>query len=116
MADAYCTFCRIVARQEPAQIRYENDEVLVFDNQLDWVPVMLLLIPKTHLSQDELWTSGDLIARMGALAVDLGNQYCPDGFRVLSNFGHDALQTQSHGHLHIIGGAELGIYVRRPVL
>ncbi len=115
MSPAYCTFCDIVAREEPAHIRYEDEEVLVFDNELDWVPVMLLLIPKQHLSQGEFWTSGELFARMGALAVELGNKHCPNGFRILSNFGHDALQTQPHGHLHIIGGTELGIYVRRPV-
>ena len=114
MGPACCTFCDIVARRGPAHIRYEDEEVLVFDNELDWVPVMLLLIPKQHLSQDELWTSGELFAKMGVLAVELGNKHCPNGFRILSNFGHDALQTQLHGHLHIIGGTELGIYVRRP--
>lgn len=109
----YCTFCEIVARREPARIRHEDDEVLVFDNRLDWVPVMLLLIPKQHLSQQELWQSGPLLSKMGELAVKLGNEYCPDGFRILSNFGLDALQTQPHGHIHVIGGTRLGIYVRR---
>jgi histidine triad (HIT) family protein len=109
----YCTFCEIVARREPARIRYEDDEILVFDNRLDWVPVMLLLIPKQHLSQQQLWQSGPLLGKMGELAVKLGNKYCPDGFRILSNFGLDALQTQPHGHIHVIGGTPLGLYVRR---
>lgn len=97
----------------PANIHYQDEDILVFDNQLDWVPVMLLLIPKHHLTQAELWTSGELFSRMSALAVQLGEQHCPNGFRLLSNFGDDALQSQSHGHLHVIGGKRLGLYMRR---
>ena len=114
MEPAYCTFCEIVARRLPSRVRYEDDEVLVFDNHLGWVPVMLLLVSKRHMTQVELWGSGALFSRMGALAVELGESYCPDGFRILSNFGGDGLQTQPHGHLHVIGGASLGSYVRPP--
>lgn len=74
---------------------------------------MLLVIPKEHLAQDELWSSGDLLGKMGAMAAELGNKWCPEGFRVLSNFGSDAMQSQLHAHLHVIGGTHLGLYVRR---
>ena len=105
----YCTFCDIVARKEPATIRYEDDRVLVFDNVLSWVPVMLLVIPKEHVSQEELWRD---VGPVGRVAVEMGQQYCPNGFRLLSNLGADAMQSQSHGHIHVIGGTHLGIYVR----
>ena len=36
-----CVFCKIVAKEEPATIRYEDDEVIVFDNKLTWAPIML---------------------------------------------------------------------------
>ena len=113
MALERCTFCDIVAGRTPARVRHEEDDVLVFDNELDWVPTMLLLIPKTHLTQSELWQNRDLLGRIGALAVEMGNLLCPNGFRVLSNFGGDAMQSQHHGHLHVIGGAHLGLYLRR---
>ena len=87
--------------------------MVVFDNQLTWAPVMLLLTPRSHMTQTELWSSGSLLARLGALAVRMGEEHCPNGFRVISNFGDDALQTQPHGHLHVVGGAPLGLYVRR---
>ncbi len=105
----YCTFCEIVAGREPATIRYEDDEVLVFDNLLRWVPVMLLVVPKRHVSQEELWRD---IGRVGQVAVAMGNKYCPRGFRLLSNFGEDGMQSQPHGHIHVLGGTHLGIYVR----
>ncbi len=105
---SYCTFCNIIARAEPATIRYEDDEVLVFDNRLRWVPVMLLVVPKQHITQEELWQNP---AAAGRVAVQMGKRYCPNGFRILSNFGEDGMQSQSHGHLHVIGGAFLGEYV-----
>ena len=113
MESPYCTFCEIVAGRLPARVRYEDDAVVVFNNQLDWVPVMLLLVPREHLTQAEMWSCGPLLSRMGALAMRLGDEHCPNGFRVLSNFGHEALQTQPHGHLHVIGGDRLGLYVTR---
>jgi diadenosine tetraphosphate (Ap4A) HIT family hydrolase len=40
----------------------------------------------------------------------MGKQHCPSGFRILSNFGHDAMQSQPHGHVHVLGGTFLGEY------
>jgi histidine triad (HIT) family protein len=104
----WCIFCRIVARQEPADILYEDDDVIVFRNVLRWVPVMLLAVPKQHLSQSELWSA--MIAKVGPIAARMGEQHCPSGFRLLSNFGFDAMQSQEHGHIHVIGGSYLGHY------
>ncbi|MBM3933463.1 MAG: HIT domain-containing protein [SAR202 cluster bacterium] len=110
---AHCVFCEIVAGREPARVLYQDDDILVFRNILTWVPVMLLLIPRKHMSQAELWGSGPLLGRIGELASRLGQEHCPGGFRILSNFGHDAMQSQPHGHVHVIGGTPLGLYVRR---
>ena len=105
-----CVFCRIVAGQSPARVRYLDNDIIVFDNLLDWAPLMLLVMPKEHLSQIGMWDSA-LLPRLGRLAVDLGAMYAPNGFRILSNFGRDGLQSQGHGHLHVVGGAFLGHYV-----
>ncbi len=102
-----CTFCRIVARQEPAEILFEDDQVLVFRNRLRWVPVMLVVVPKEHRSQEELWRK---LGRVGEVAVEMGLAHCPNGFRLLSNFGFEAMQSQSHGHIHVLGGTFLGEY------
>lgn len=112
MEDESCTFCDVISRRLPGMIRYEDDDLVVFDNHLDWVPVMLLLAPRRHMSQEELWRSGPLMSQISSLAVRMGREHSPDGFRVLSNFGDDALQTQTHGHLHVIGGTFLGLYLR----
>ena len=105
-----CPFCAIAAGEAPATVRYEDEEIIVFDNVLHWVPVMLLVVPKQHYTQAELW--GDaLLTKAGRIAVEMGKQYCPEGFRVLANFGWAAMQTQEHGHIHVVGGTFLGPYV-----
>ena len=50
----YCVFCEIAAHREPADILFEDDEVMVFRNRLRWVPVMLMAIRKEHGTQSEL--------------------------------------------------------------
>ena len=102
-----CTFCRIVAHDEPAEILFEDDEVVVFRNRLKWAPVMLLVVPKEHRSQEELWQR---LGRVGEVAVEMGRKHCPNGYRLLSNVGADAMQSQHHGHIHVLGGTFLGEY------
>jgi histidine triad (HIT) family protein len=104
-----CVFCKISAGQEPAKYRYIDDEIMVIVNRLNWVPVMLLVIPRIHQTQIELW-SNPLMAKMSDIAVDFGCMYCPNGFRILSNFGKHGMQSQNHAHLHVIGGTDLGPY------
>jgi histidine triad (HIT) family protein len=105
----YCVFCEIIAGRQPGRFRYMDEDIIVIVNRLAWVPVMLLAMPKVHMSQIQMWSSG-LMERLGNVAVDMGCMYSPNGFRLLSNFGHDGLQSQTHGHLHIIGGTYLGPY------
>ena len=104
-----CVFCEIIAGRSPANVRYEDDEVIVIDNVLSWTPIMLLVMPKRHMTQEELWSS-ETLAGLGRVAVDVGAQLCPRGYRILSNFGPDAMQSQEHGHLHLLGGMHLGPY------
>ena len=106
---SYCVFCNIVAGGEPANVVYEDDEIIVIQNILRWVPVMLLAMTKAHTTQAELWEHH--IGKVGRIASEIGRQLCPGGFRLLTNFGYDAMQSQEHGHLHILGGTFLGHYV-----
>ena len=106
---SYCVFCEIIARREPARVVYEDDDVIVFHNVLNWVPVMLLAVPQQHILQGDLWCS-PVMMKVANAAVEMGDKHCPRGFRILSNFGPDAMQSQPHGHLHVIGGTFLGEY------
>ena len=105
----YCVFCNIVAGEEPANIVYQDDDIIVIQNVLRWAPVMLLAMTKKHTTQAELWA--EHIGAVGRIGAQLGQRLCPRGFRLVTNFGYDAMQSQDHGHLHIIGGMFLGHYV-----
>ena len=100
-----CVFCKIIARKEPAEVLYEDDDIIVFRNRLKWVPVMLLVVPKQHMQQWQLWE--ELMPKAAPIAVKMGEENCPGGFRVLSNFGRDAMQSQEHAHIHVVGGTRL---------
>ena len=111
----YCTFCEIVAERLPSRVVHEEADILVFKNRLNWYDVQLLIVPKEHMTQEELWVSGEMLARMGQLAVELGSESCPNGYRTVSNFGDDGQQSQIHGHVHLIGGEPLGLYVNGTI-
>ncbi len=119
--DPDCTFCRIIAGLEPArwvtapdpgtQTRlqtgwtpgHDGGGAACFVNRLRWARVMLLVVPLGHLTQQEMW-SGPAIEAVANLAVRIGLEHCPEGFRLLSNFGRAAHQSQPHAHLHIVSG------------
>ncbi len=103
----FCVFCEIVAGREPADVLFESDEVLVIRNRLRWVPVMLLAMPKEHKMQSELWAD---MGAVGRAAVQVAEEQCPGGYRLISNFGYDGMQSQDHAHVHILGGMFLGEY------
>ncbi|MEE8518871.1 MAG: HIT domain-containing protein [Dehalococcoidia bacterium] len=108
-----CEFCEIAAGRLPKTVVREDDDLIVFKNSLTWVPVMYLIAPKAHMTQTEFWRS-PLFARASALGVELGESDAPEGFRIVSNFGEQAMQTQPHGHLHLLGGGMLGLYMDFP--
>jgi diadenosine tetraphosphate (Ap4A) HIT family hydrolase len=111
-----CVLCDIVAHKpwEPANFVYEDEDVGVFHNILNWIPVMLLAVPRAVLSSDaeasrhyeqrDLWRS---MGHLGAVAMALGRTHCQfDGqaqFRLVSNFGPLAMQSQTHAHIHVLG-------------
>lgn len=118
----YCTFCEIIAGNLPSTVIHREEGIIVFRNRLGWFPVQWLLVPTEHMTQPELWASGDLMARIAALAAELGEKHCPRGYRTVSNFGRsdangegDAMQSQEHAHVHLLGGERLGLYVRPPM-
>ncbi len=113
MSRYYCVFCDIVERKAPARIEYEDDDVIVFHNVLDWADVMLLAVPRVHLYQGELWSS-DILAKVSRAAVAMGRQHCRNGFRLVSNFGHHAMQSQAHAHIHVVDGKYLHPYPKAP--
>ena len=106
MAD--CLFCKIIKREIPASIVYEDDRVLAFNDINPQAPAHVLVIPKRHIeSLNELAPGddaivGELVRRAAAIAKERG--ISAGGFRTVFNTNRDAGQTVLHVHLHLLGG------------
>ncbi len=113
-----CLFCKIAAKQIPASIVYEDEELLVFKDINPAAPVHLLVIPKAHVAtlSDCDSSHAAVLGRMLALAPKLAKEngcevtYGSDGtpaggFKTLINSGPDGGQEVYHLHMHLYGGA-----------
>ena len=103
-----CIFCKIAQRAMPANIVYEDDLVVGFQDIRPVAPVHLLIIPRKHIPTLNDVTSGDhpLISQLFEVAKTLAEQFGiqENGYRTVFNCNADAGQTIYHLHLHLIGG------------
>ncbi|HHW55085.1 MAG: histidine triad nucleotide-binding protein [bacterium] len=106
-----CIFCRIVAKEIPSEIVYEDDTVLAFKDINPQAPVHLLLIPKRHIPTllELTEADGELLAHIYAVIRQLAREHGLDekGFRTVVNTGDDGGQTVYHLHFHLLGGRSL---------
>ncbi|HUL85856.1 MAG TPA: histidine triad nucleotide-binding protein [Actinomycetota bacterium] len=112
MSDTSCLFCRIAAREIPAEILRESDRVLAFRDIDPKAPTHILLIPKEHLESlaDIEDSHGAMLADIAQAATHLARTEGIDqsGWRLVSNVGPDAGQAVFHLHFHLLGGRPMG--------
>jgi histidine triad (HIT) family protein len=103
-----CIFCRIVARELPGDIVYEDENFLAFRDILPKAPTHVLIIPKTHITSVAELTDGQetLAGRLIIIAKKLAEKEGIDrkGYRLVMNCGPEGGQVVPHLHLHLIGG------------
>lgn len=107
MSDPECLFCRIVAREVPGDIVFENDRALAFRDIAPAAPVHVLVVPREHLpnaaavAEHDPELSAELVRVAAGVAAKEG---LDNGYRLVFNTGADAQQTVFHAHLHVLGG------------
>jgi histidine triad (HIT) family protein len=100
-------FQRIIEREIPADIVFEDDLCLAFRDISPQAPKHILVIPKqaipsaSHLTEDDAGLMGHLWLVIRKLADQEGLE---NGYRVVVNCGVDGGQTVDHLHLHLLGG------------
>ncbi len=103
-----CIFCKIINREIPSKIVYEDEDVLGFYDINPQAPVHVLIIPKKHIpSLAEIKESDQmLLGKLIYTASNLSKKLAisEDGYRLVINTNRDAQQTVFHIHLHLIGG------------
>ena len=115
-----CIFCNIVAKTSPADLIYEDDEVIVIQDIRPISQVHMLVIPRKHIaSLNELQPEDTALAGHLLLVVkqvarqELGENAA---YRTLINTGREAGQTVFHLHVHIIAGQpNFGSLIRRGI-
>ena len=106
-----CLFCKVINREIPAAIVYEDERVLAFNDINPQAPTHVLIVPKAHigtlndLSAKDDQIVGELVRRAAAIAKDRG--ISEGGFRTVFNTNRHAGQTVFHIHLHLLGGRSM---------
>ncbi len=106
--EADCVFCRIVRREIPSKIVFEDSRVLAFEDINPKAPVHILVIPKRHigktsdLTEANIHIAGELVLAAKNIARERGVE--DSGYRIVLNCNKDAGQEVFHLHLHLLGG------------
>lgn len=104
-------FEKIIARQVPADILYEDEHAVAFRDIHAVAPTHVLVVPRLPLAKlsDATEADAELLGRCLLAASKVAKQLGLDegGYRVVINTGADAGQTVFHLHLHVLGGRAL---------
>ena len=107
--DPNCIFCRIIRREVPAEIRYESETVIAFDDHRPRTPTHVLICPKGHYPTF-LDTPAEVLTALNAeikrIAGKLG--FTERGFRLIVNNGAESGQIVYHLHYHFLAGQKMG--------
>ncbi len=110
MSEQDTIFTKIIRREIPADIVYEDDMALAFRDINPQAPVHILVIPKKPIPKladalpEDHALMGHLLLTAKRIAEEEGLQ---NGYRVVINNGAEAGQTVFHLHLHILGGRQM---------
>jgi histidine triad (HIT) family protein len=104
-------FNKIIRREIPADIVYENDEVLAFRDLNPQASVHVLFIPKQSLAtlNDAVASDAELLGRLLLACADYAKQdgFAEQGYRTVINCNEDGGQTVFHLHVHLLAGRRM---------
>ncbi len=104
-------FSKIIRKEIPAKIVYEDADVLAFEDVAPQAPVHILVIPKKEiptlndLQEEDAALMGKLFLAAQKIAKEQG--FAEDGYRTIFNCNEDGGQTVNHIHLHLLAGRKL---------
>lgn len=102
-------FTRILAKEIPADIVYEDEHVFAFRDIAPQAPVHILIVPRTEVTGvASLPETGDHQHLLNAAKKIAENEGLDRGYRLVINQGEDAGQAVPHLHVHLLGGRKLG--------
>lgn len=106
---ADCLFCKIAAKQIPAKLVYEDEDVFAFADINPQAPTHLLICPKEHFAslEEAAERHESVLGKMALAAAKLAREKnLNGGYRTVVNTGPGAGQTVFHLHMHLLGGRD----------
>jgi len=103
-----CIFCKVIKKEIPSDIVFENNETVAFNDIHPQAPVHIIVIPKQHiervsdLADKDANLTGKLVLIAKRIAKEKGIE--ASGYRIVMNCNKDAGQAVFHLHLHLLGG------------
>lgn len=105
--DGPTLFERIIARELPSTVVYEDDDYIAIRDIAPRAPIHLLVIPKRVTVRVDEITDPEEMGRLWIKAAEIARQHTPD-FRLIANCGPGGGQMVPHTHIHILAGWEEG--------
>lgn len=106
-----CLFCKIAAKEIPATLRRESDDLVAFDDIHPKAPTHVLVVPKRHIESTNALTESDtmLMGRLVLTAQVIAKEagIAERGYKLAVNCGVEGGQVVPHLHLHLLGGKPL---------
>ena len=106
-----CIFCKISQHELPADIVYEDDDLVAFNDIGPQAPTHVLIIPKTHIaSVNELTEANcNVVSKLVLCAKTIATErgLAEPGYRLIMNCNAEGGQTVFHVHLQLLGGRQL---------
>lgn len=107
-----CVFCKIIKKEIPSKIVYEDERVIAFNDVKPAAPIHILVVPKAHIETllEVSDKEGDIISYIYKIINKIAqdNGFAQNGFRVIANCGKDSGQEVMHIHFHVLAGRKLG--------
>ncbi len=103
-----CLFCKIVKKEQPADIIYEDEKFIAFNDIAPKAPIHILIVPKKHIQSVNHLEAEDkeLIGGLILLAKQIAKErkISETGYKLIFNVGRGGGQIIDHIHLHLLGG------------
>jgi histidine triad (HIT) family protein len=101
-----CIFCKIVNRQLPAEIIYQDDKAIVFKDIHPKAPIHFLIVPKKHIDSINTLLPEDkeLMGELFLVAQKIAREKEISGYKLVINVGPGGGQLVEHLHIHFLSG------------
>ncbi|UCE39940.1 MAG: histidine triad nucleotide-binding protein [Candidatus Aminicenantes bacterium] len=106
-----CLFCKIVSKKIPAELIFEDDRIVAFNDINPQAPIHILIIPKEHFAslndvpEEQKDLLGHILIRGRQIAQNMGIH--ENGYRIVLNTARDSGQVVFHIHFHLLGGRHM---------